>query len=176
MLPKKEEGVSGVTFLTPEKKWTDCFTPNATEPERRTLKIESKSILMNEIVNICWQFCLQFSLFRQTKSKHCFFYTQNTLPFCYCLHPLVGLWMNLDILFGRLVFKSHCKLCVVVIVTAHLSTITIMCLTCISLLLLTSNKYPCSSPPGLIGLIEPLLNYRLEKKLKIYEEDLQLFP
>lgn len=31
-----------------------------------------------------------------------------------------------------------------------------------------------SGNAGLIGLIEPLLNYKPKKKLKIYEEDLQL--
>lgn len=34
---------------------------------------------------------------------------------------------------------------------------------------------PPSGNAGLIGLIEPLLNYKPEKKLEIYEEDLQLY-
>lgn len=33
-----------------------------------------------------------------------------------------------------------------------------------------------SGDAGLIGLTEPLLNYKPEEKLKIYREDLQLYP
>lgn len=40
---------------TKKKKWTYCFAPNTKEQEQGTLELYTKSILMNEIADICRQ-------------------------------------------------------------------------------------------------------------------------